>query len=82
MAAGTHTPRPNGSGMSASSASFEARPVAETGQRQEKPAPPSSDAVAALTYRLMRLTQEVAETRRHGEQLKPALEKARAGYSS
>jgi hypothetical protein len=75
MAAGSNTPRPNGNGMSASAASFEARPVAETGQRQEKPAPTSSDAVAALTYRLTRLTQEVAETRRRGEQLKPALEK-------
>jgi hypothetical protein len=75
MAAGSNTPRPNGNGMSASAASFEARPVAETGPRQEKPAPTSSDAVAALTYRLTRLTQEVAETRRRGEQLKPALEK-------
>ena len=75
MAAGRNTPRPNGSGMSASTASFEARLAAEAAQRQEKPAPTYGDAVAALTYRLTRLTQEVSETRQRGEQLKPALEK-------
>lgn len=74
MAAGTDTPRPNGSGASASTASFEARAAAGSGQKLARQAPTQSDAVAALTYRLARLTQEVSETRRRSEQLKPALE--------
>jgi hypothetical protein len=75
MAARTDRRRPTGIGAIASTAGFEARLVAGSGQKLARPAPTHSDAVAALTYRLTRLTQEVSETRRRGEQLKPALEK-------
>jgi hypothetical protein len=74
MAAGTDTPRPNGSGANASTASSEARPVGGSGQKLARQAPTQSDAIAALTYRLTRLTQEVSEARLRNEQLKPALE--------
>jgi hypothetical protein len=75
MAARIDTPRTNGSGTRGSATNVEARLVAGSGQKLARPAPADSDAVAALTYRLTRLTQEVSEVRRQGEQLKPALEK-------
>jgi hypothetical protein len=75
MAARTDTSRPNGSGSSASSAGIDPRLVAGSGQKLERSAPALSDAVAALAYRLTRLPQEVSETRRRGEQLKPGLER-------
>jgi len=74
MAAGTDMPRPNGSGASASTASFEARPAARSAERHEEPAPKHRHAVAALTHRPDRLTQEASETRQPGEQLEASLE--------
>jgi hypothetical protein len=74
MAAGTDMPQPNGSGASASTASFEAHPAARSAQRHEEPAPKHRSAVAALTHRLDGLAQEVSETRQHGEQLEASLE--------
>jgi hypothetical protein len=74
MAAGTDMPRPNRSGASASTASFEAHPAARSAQRHEEPAPKHRSAVAALTHGLDGLAQEVSETRQHGEQLEASLE--------
>ena len=76
MAGGTDTPRPNGSGTSTSTAGFETHLTAGAAQRHEEPAPTHSYAVAALTHRLDRLTQEGSETRQRCEQLEASLERS------
>jgi hypothetical protein len=75
MAARTDTARPNGSGSIAETADFHARVAAQSGERPEGPAPVHSDAVAALTRRIDRLTQEVVEARRQDGQAETTLAK-------
>jgi hypothetical protein len=75
MAARTDTPRPNGSGSIAHTADFDAPLAVESGQRLEVLAPTPHDAVAALMQRIDRLTEEVAEARRQGEQAQATLVK-------
>jgi hypothetical protein len=77
MADRTATQPRNGNGSIGQTADVDARIGAGSVQDIEALALTPSDAVAALTERLDRLTQEVAEARGRGEQLEATLERTR-----
>jgi hypothetical protein len=75
MADRTETHRQRGNGSLGRTADLGARLAAEPLQDSEELAPVQNGAAAALTQRLNRLTQELAESSQRGAQLKAALDK-------
>jgi hypothetical protein len=75
MSSRTETQRRRGNGSVGRTADLGVCVAAEPVHDVETLAPVQSGAVAALTQRLNRLTQELSESRQRGEQLKAALEK-------